>query len=329
MGSSPGPLSVEGLFTHIHTRDGVVKALNGVSFDVRSQEILGLVGETGSGKSLTADSIMGLVRAPGKIVAGSIRFDGEELTSMTETELSRLRGRRIAFVPQHAKSALNPLMTARDQLLNVYGTHLPLARKELEEHLATMLRDVGFADPSLISTSYPHQLSGGMAQRVVLAMALGTSPELVIADEPTSGLDARIQVTVLSLMQRLLKESGSSAILITHDLGVVAQYCDRVAVMHAGQIVEIASVRAFFGQPKHPYSAGLLNALMTSPDLHGGIRVTGLPPDLRDPPPGCLYRHRCPLAAEICEEHEPAPVAVGPDHWSRCHRVDDLVRNAG
>ena len=228
MSTSRGLLSVEGLFTYFQTRRGLVKALNGVSFDVGSEEILGLVGETGSGKSLTADSILGLVRPPGKIVAGSIRFDGEELTSMTEAELTRLRGSRITLVPQHAKSALNPLMTARDQLLNVYRAHLPFSSKGLEEHLAMMLREVGFSDPNRILTSYPHQLSGGMAQRVVLAMAIGTSPELVIADEPTSGLDATIQVKVLNLMQRLLKESRSSAILITHDLGIVAQIADLV-----------------------------------------------------------------------------------------------------
>jgi ABC-type dipeptide/oligopeptide/nickel transport system ATPase component len=254
-------LSVEDLCTYFFTSRGVIKAVDGVTFEVAREEIVGLVGETGSGKSVTAASIMGIVRPPGQIVRGRIRFDGREITRMAEQEIRRLRGSQIAMVVQNPRAALNPLIPVGDQILNVYRTHLNISRREAEARMCSILEGVGFSEPRSIARSYVHQLSGGMAQRVIIAIAMGTSPKLVIADEPTTGLDATVQVEVLDLMIRLIRQARAAMLLITHDLGIVAQYCDSVAVMHSGVLVERADIETFFTRPSHAYSSKLLNAL--------------------------------------------------------------------
>ena len=322
-------LAVRNLHTHFLSREEPIRALNGVTFEIGRYETVGLVGETGSGKSLSAASILGLVRPPGRVVAGRALFDGRDLIHMAEAERRSLRGGEIALVPQNAKAALNPLLRVGDQIRTVYKAHLGLSDAVLRDHMGNMLESVGFSDPGHVADSYPHELSGGMAQRVVLAIAMGTDPKLIIADEPTSGLDSTVQVKVLDLMQRLLGKTRGSALLITHHLGIVAQYCERVLVMHAGQIVESADVESFFARPMHPYGVGLLEALRVGTDTsgQGAILVEGTPPDLRELPSGCLYRLRCPLAADLCQRDEPPMLDVGSGHQSKCYRVTELIEH--
>lgn len=315
-------LTVEDLHTVFYTRQGALRALNGVSFQVWEREILGLVGETGSGKSLTAASILKLVLPPGRVVRGRALFQGIDLLALPEEQLRARRGRDISLVTQNAKAALNPLLPVGKQILNIYSAHLHKPRRECETHMLEMLRDVGFTEPEVTARRYPHELSGGMAQRAVIAMALGTSPQLVVADEPTTGLDATVQVQVLDLLVASVIEAGASALLITHDLGIVANYCDRVAMMHAGRIVEAANVDDFFAHPRHPYSVGLLNAQRRS--RLGDIVIQGSPPDLAAPPSGCAYRERCPLATEICASERPEPREIEPEHWTECHHAEQL-----
>ena len=319
-------LTVEDLHVDFPTRQGTVHALNGASFNVSRNEILGLVGETGSGKSVTAATIIGLLRPPGHVTAGRIRFEGQSLIGMPDPEMNRLRGGQIALIVQNAKAALNPMIPVGRQIVRVYMTHLKDGSRRAEARMLEMLEAVGFSDPRRVASSFPHQLSGGMAQRVVIAIALGTSPKFVIADEPTTGLDASIQSDVLDLMVKMIADVGASALLITHDLGIVANYCHAVAVMHAGQVVEYARSSDFFRGPLHPYGRGLLNALTDSNPAADSILVMGNVPDLTNLPSGCAYRLRCPLAVQLCSDQDPAMKEIRHEHWSKCHRADELEK---
>lgn len=317
-------LRVQNLHTYFPTKLGPAKAVNGVSFQISASEILGLVGETGSGKSITAASIIGLVPPPGRIVKGAILYKNKDLTQLPESEVNRIRGAKISLVVQNVRASLNPLITVGHQMNNVWAAHLHRRGKRATAYTLEMLRAVGFNDPQRVANSYPHQLSGGMAQRVVIAIAIGPSPDLVIADEPTTGLDATVQMEILDLMQRMLSEARASALLITHDLGIVANYCTRVAVMHAGQIVEEASAAAFFARAMHPYSVSLIQSLPNAKPFSRPLEVLGPAPNLTDLPSGCHYRTRCPLAVAVCEKIEPGLRSPEPSHAVRCHRAEEV-----
>ena len=324
--SADAVLKIENIHTYFPSSTGTVKAVDGVSFEIQSNEILGLVGETGSGKSMTAASVMGLVRSPGRVVEGRVLYHGRDLTRMASGELNQLRGAKISLIPQNAKAALNPLLPVGKQMNNLWSTHIGRSGSRATDYTLEMLKAVGFEDASRVARSYPHQLSGGMAQRVVIAMAIGSSPDLVIADEPTTGLDATVQIEVLNLMLRMLRRVGAAALLITHDLGIVAHYCNRTAVMHAGEIVEEADVDGFFARPHHPYSAALVNSLKPAEQRHPALSVLGSPPDLTKLPSGCKYRLRCPLAIQRCVDEVPELRTVEPGHLARCHRADEVMR---
>ena len=313
-------LSVDDLHTHFFLHRGVLKAVNGVSFALRQGEVLGLVGETGCGKSVLAKSIMNRVPAPGRIVGGEVVFRGESLLEKTEDELRAIRGRDISMVVQNPHAALNPFLRVRDQIANVYRAHQGDSKQEAHERALDMTTRVGIPDPRRRALAYPHELSGGMAQRIVIAMALACSPTLLIADEPTTGLDVIVQSQVLDLIAGLVREDGISMILITHDLGVVAQYCDTVGVMVAGHIVEYGKVADLFRQPLHPYTAGLLGATPDSPPVPFLVDLSGPPIDPVQLPTGCHFQPRCPFAQEICKQPTSLEEIL-PGHSVRCWRV--------
>ncbi|GAB6933418.1 ABC transporter ATP-binding protein [Calditerricola satsumensis] len=324
MNTAEAPLlEVRDLRTYFFTKTGVVKAVDGVSFTVAPGETLGIVGESGSGKSVTVLSILRLVAEPGRIVGGDIRLEGESLLAKTEREMASIRGNRIAMVFQDPMTSLNPVLTVGDQIAEVLTTHRKLSKRAARARAAELLAMVGIPDPHKRLDAYPHEFSGGMRQRVMIAMALACQPKLLIADEPTTALDVTIQVQILELIRRLQEELGMAVILITHDLGVVAEVCDRVLVMYAGRPVEEADVRTLFASPRHPYTVGLLGSL---PRLDGNrnARLTpipGGPPDMRFLPPGCSFHPRCPLAEPRCREQRPELRDLGGGHWVACHAV--------
>jgi oligopeptide/dipeptide ABC transporter ATP-binding protein len=314
-------LEIRDLGVHFATEGGVVEAVDGVSFDVRRGEILGVVGESGSGKSVTALAILRLVREPGRIVAGTIAFDGEDLLSLPEEAMRRVRGAKISMVFQSPRTALNPVLTVGRQIARLYGLHQGLAGAEAWRRTLDMLRLVGIPEPERRARQYAHQLSGGMCQRVMIAMALATSPRLLLADEPTTGLDVSIAAQILDLLRDLGRRTGASIVLITHDLGVVAETCDRVAVMHAGQLVEVADVQALFQAPRHPYTQALVRSI---PRVDRDVTMEPIPgsvPSLLAPPPGCRYAERCPLVMDVCRRVRPPLVADGAGHAVACHAV--------
>jgi len=311
-------LEVENLVVHFDTDGGLVKVLDGVNVIINAGEILGLVGESGSGKSVSAAAILGMIRRPGRILAGSIEFEGIDLLRLSEDEMSRYRGRQIAMICQSYRTALNPVISAGRQISRLLEIHQGSSRAAARRRALELLDLVGAADPARLMKQYPHQLSGGMCQRVMIAMALATSPRLLIADEPTTGLDVTIAARILELLRDLSKRTGAAILLITHDLGVVAQTCQRVAVMHAGQLVETAPVRELFRFPAHPYTRALVSAI---PRIDIEIRLDPVPgavPSLLHPPTGCRYQNRCPRAMEICRHDKPRQVAVGQDHEVAC-----------
>ena len=324
---SSAALTIQGLRVDFPTPRGVAHVLNGVDLSVEPGQVVGLVGESGSGKSVTASTAMGILRPPGKVVGGAIRFFGRSLQNLSAEELRSLRGSQLTMVVQNARAAFNPLLTIGRQLRTIYRANLDLDRGQADAHAREMLISVAFPDPDRILASYPHQLSGGMLQRVQLAAALGTSAKLVLADEPTTGLDPTIQVEILDLFISMIRSSQTATLLITHDLGIVASYCDVVAVMHAGVVVENAPVEAFFARPSHPYSAGLLNGVRGVEDA---LAVEGSPPDLTHLPSGCTYRTRCPLAIDVCAQIDPplAPIETRARHAAshdvKCHRWRDV-----
>jgi oligopeptide transport system ATP-binding protein len=309
-------LQVEDLHVSFRTDDGLVRAVNGVSFDVRPGETLGIVGESGSGKSVTNLAIMGLIpQPPGVIERGRALYRGSDLLKMPPPQLSKIRGRRIAMIFQDPMTALNPFLTIEDQLTEITILHLKHTREQARKHAIEMLGKVGIPAPERRIDDYPHQFSGGMRQRVMIAMALACSPELLIADEPTTALDVTIQAQMLELIKELQQSQGTAVILITHALGVVASVCDRVLVMYAGKIAEQADVGPLFADPQHPYTLGLLKSIPRwDSDRHGPLMaIDGQPPDMLRPPAGCPFHPRCPLAFERCRVEVPqlTPAAHG------------------
>ena len=315
-------LSVSDLHVHFIARDRrdqvrIARALNGVTFPLERGEVLGLVGETGAGKSLTAHAIMGLLKAPAKVVQGSIRFEDQELTSLSDEAMNAIRGDRITLVVQSPKTSLDPLTRVGEQIARVNRVHRGATPEEARAKAIEMLSAVGIPDASRCAQSWPHELSGGMAQRVLIAMALVNDPQMVIADEPTTGLDVTVQAQILDLLREKVVERHLAAILITHDLGVVAHYCDHIAVMFAGTIVEIGPVSAVFGAPRHPYTRHLIGS---SPDrirLGQEIDRAGPPPDLYALPQGCPYSDRCPKAKGACAVVPPI-ADFGNGHSAHC-----------
>ncbi len=299
-------LEVDHLFVKFFTRRGIVHAVRDVSFNVARGETLGLVGESGSGKSVTAQALMGLIDLPGKITSGDVRWKGESLVTDAEATLRRIRGREVAMVFQDPMTSLNPLFTVGAQIVEVLRRHLGMSKREARQRSVELLDLVGIANPGARVDQYPHEMSGGMRQRVLIAMSLACEPELLIADEPTTALDVTIQAQILELIADLQQRLGLSVLLITHDLGVVAGLCDRVAVMYSGKIVELASAEELYHRPGHPYSAGLLRSTprldVVTPRL---VSIEGSPPDLVDPPTGCAFAPRCALAVDQCLESTP------------------------
>ena len=316
-------LSVSGLATHFHTVDGVARAVNDVSFSMERGETLGIVGESGSGKSVTALSIMGLVRPPGRVESGRIHFDGRDLLSLPEGEMQKVRGNRIAMIFQEPMTSLNPLARIGDQIGEMFTRHLSVGRKEALERAVEMLDRVQIPSPARRAREYPHQISGGMRQRVMIAMALSASPEILIADEPTTALDVTIQAQITDLMLQLKAESDTGILMITHDLGVIAEMAKRVVVMYAGQVVESADVLPLFEGPKHPYTRGLLRSIpRLGRRAENGRRrlreITGTVPNLYDLPPGCAFYPRCPDRMERCL-NTPVPLTgLGERRSVRC-----------
>ncbi len=315
-------LKIRGLKTYFFTYHGVVKAVDGVDLTLGREEVLGVVGETGCGKSVTVRSVLKLIPEPGRIIAGRIRFGGQDLLLKSEKEMRRLRGRRISMIFQNPLSSLNPVFTIGDQVGHIIHIHQEVNKKEARQRAAAMFGLVRLPDPLKLLDKYPHELSGGMLQRVMIAMALSCRPEVLIADEPTTALDVTIQAQILNLMARLKQETQTSILLISHDLGVVAETCDRVVIMYAGLVVEEGPVDQIFSRPGHPYTAGLLASI---PGLSEGGEalktIKGLVPNLINPPPGCRFHPRCPAAAEVCRREKPGLKKRNGGHAVACHLV--------
>ena len=323
-------LEVRNLATHFFTQDGVVKAVDGISYQIDEGEVVGVVGESGCGKSVHALSIMRLVaNPPGRIVDGEILFEGEDLLKVDDREMRHIRGNRIAMVFQEPMTSLNPVLTIGRQLTETLELHQNMGKEQANERAAELLHTVGIPDAERKLADYPHQFSGGMRQRVMIAMALSCNPKLIIADEPTTALDVTIQAQILELMQDLAKAFGTAMIIITHNLGVVARYAQRVVVMYAGKIIEAGTAEQIYHDPKHPYTLALLNSV---PRLDESERVRldaiqGLPPDLVDLPVGCSFAPRCKYAYEKCIAETPVLQAVeaDPNHTSACWRREELT----
>jgi peptide/nickel transport system ATP-binding protein len=312
-------LSVEDLRTQFHTGAGVVRAVDGVSFAIERGEVLGLVGESGCGKSVTSLSIMRLVPPPGRVTAGRIRLENEDLLDKDAEAMRRVRGARIAMVFQEPMTSLNPVFTIGDQIAAAVLAHEGGGRRAAWERAVEMLDRVQVPSPRERARDYPHQLSGGLRQRAMIALALAPGPQLLIADEPTTALDVTIQAQILDLLRRLQAERGMAVLLITHDLGVVAEVCHRVAVIYAGRIVETGSVASIFAAPVHPYTRGLLRCL-PHPSRFGRplSSIEGAPPDLRAVAGGCRFAPRCPHAIEACRREQPALAERKPGHFVAC-----------
>ena len=312
-------LEVEGLRTQFATSAGTVRAVDGVSFAIERGEVLGLVGESGCGKSVTSLSIMRLVPPPGAVVAGRVRLEGEDLLDKDAEAMRRVRGARIAMVFQEPMTSLNPVFTIGNQIAGAVLAHAGGSRRAAWERAVEMLDRVQVPSPRQRARDYPHQLSGGLRQRAMIALALAPGPQLLIADEPTTALDVTIQAQILDLLRRLQAERGMAVLLITHDLGVVAELCHRVAIIYAGRIVEMAPVAGIFGSPLHPYTRGLLRCL-PHPSRFGQplSSIEGAPPDLRETRAGCPFAPRCPHVLPSCRQEEPALVERKPGHFVAC-----------
>jgi oligopeptide transport system ATP-binding protein len=324
-------LSVKNLRTYFDEDGRVVKAVDGVSFDLHRGETLGIVGESGSGKSVTNLSIMRLIPSPpGRIAGGEVIFDGRNLLALADEEMRKLRGRRIAMVFQDPMTSLNPFMRVSRQLMEVTRLHLGHSKAEAYEHAVRMLETVGIPDARKRADGYPHEFSGGMRQRVMIAMALSCKPELLIADEPTTALDVTIQAQILELIKTLKQETGTSEILITHDLGVVAGTTDRVVVMYAGKIFESATTTELFARPGNPYTKGLLQSVPdpTCDEQKELYQIPGLPPDVANLGPGCPFAPRCYRAEAICKEQFPPFVELTVNHHSLCHFAEEVYKGA-
>src|ERR1051325_5579380 len=315
-------LEVRNLQTSFFTPEGEVRAIDGVSFEIGEGKTLGLVGESGCGKSVTSLSIMRLIQSPpGKIVGGEIIYRGRDLLKLNNEEMRKIRGNKISMIFQEPMTSLNPVFTVGNQIGEAIRLHQGLGKRETRQKTIEMLRLVKIADPESRVDAYPHQLSGGMRQRVMIAMALSCNPSLLIADEPTTALDVTIQAQILELMKELQQKLGMALLLITHDLGVVAERADEVAIMYGGVIVERASAREIFRRPLHPYTVGLLNSLPGASG-HKKKRLAAIPgvvPSPLDLPSGCRFRDRCPRAREVCAGVQPELTELEPGHWGACY----------
>lgn len=302
------------------TPAGEVKALNGVSFSMEEGEVLGIVGESGSGKSVTAYSIMGLTAYPGKLVGGTVRFNGHEIEKMTEKEFRKIRGNEVSIIFQDPMTSLNPVYTIGNQIVEVILLHTNKTKKEAYERAKELLELVGINEPSKRLKQYPHELSGGMRQRVMIAIALACEPKLLIADEPTTALDVTIQAQILELMQELRKKLGMSIIMITHDLGVVASMCEKIAVMYAGHIVEYGTADEIFYNPSHEYTKGLIKSIpkLNTEKIERLVPIEGQPVDLLNPPAGCPFAPRCSECMKICLNKMPPKTELSDTHYSYC-----------
>ena len=325
-------LEISNLTTHFFTQDGVVKAVDGITYDLEEGEVLGVVGESGCGKSVHALSIMRLVPSPpGRTVAGEVVFEGEDLLNMDDAEMRNIRGNRIAMVFQEPMTSLNPVLTIGRQLTETLELHQKMSKQQAKVRAAELLQTVGISDAERRLADYPHQFSGGMRQRVMIAMALSCNPKLIIADEPTTALDVTIQAQILELMQDLARDFGTAMIIITHNLGVVARYADNVNVMYAGKIIETGSALEIYHNPKHPYTLALLNSV---PRLDASERIRldvieGLPPDLVNLADGCSFAPRCKYVYERCIDESPVLEDALPGHTTACWRHHELRELAG
>jgi peptide/nickel transport system ATP-binding protein len=320
-------LDIQGLKTHFFTEDGVVRAVDGVDIYVKKGECLGVVGESGCGKSQTMMSVMRLISPPGRVVDGKVLYDGKDLLDLPEREMSKIRGNKVSMIFQQPQTCLNPVFRIGDQIAEVLQIHQGMGRKDGMDRAIELLRMVGIPEPAKRAQSYPHEISGGQAQRVMIAMALACQPQLLIADEPTTALDVTIQAQILDLMRGLRSKTNTSIILITHDLGVVAEMCERVVVMYAGQVVEEADVKTLFAKPLHPYTKGLLGSTPVLGQVRDKLDVIpGTVPNLLNPPPGCRFEPRCQIcqgaARERCQVDLPPLREVEPGHFVRTWLYD-------
>lgn len=313
-------LQVKNLATHFHTEEGIVKSVQDVSFEVNAGQVLGVVGESGCGKSVTSMSILRLIQQPqGKIVNGQILFDGQDLLSLTEEQMRKIRGNKISLISQDPMTSLNPVLTIGEQIMEAIMLHQGKNRKDAHDKAIEMLRLVGIPSPEQRVDQYPHEFSGGMRQRAIIAMALSCEPQLLIADEPTTALDVTIQAQILDLMRDIKTKRNAAIVLITHDLGVVAEMCDKVAVMYAGKVVEYTDVYSLFKNPQHPYTIGLLNSIPKIEVKQERLEpIDGQPPNLVNLPRGCSFAARCKEVQAVCHTKDPELINVQPGHQVRC-----------
>jgi oligopeptide/dipeptide ABC transporter ATP-binding protein len=317
-------VEINDLVINFYTYRGVVKAINGVNLEIKKGEFFGLVGETGCGKSVTGSAILNLVPNPGRIEKGEIIFKGKDILSMDEDDVrERIRGKEITMIMQHPIAALNPVLKNGDQITEALSRKM--SEGAAKKRTIELLKEVNIPEPEKIANQYPHQLSGGMAQRVMIAMMLATEPSLLIADEPTTALDVSIQAQVLSLLQDLIKRHKASVLLITHDLSIVAETCDRVGVMYAGDIVEVGEVDQIINNPRHPYTVGLMRAI-PSDSRKELVGIKGSVPDLVNPPTGCRFHPRCDYARDICKEEKPITIEVEGSHTTACFLYEGGLR---
>ncbi len=325
--AKPPLLEVRDLRTYFFMRRGVAKVLDGLSFTVDKGEIVGLVGESGSGKSVTGFSIVRLLKHPGRIVSGEVLFEGRDLTKISNDEMQALRGKEISMVFQNPRSSLNPLVNVGDLITQVLRHRRGMNGVEAKEEAIRLLKTVHIPEPERRLKSFAHQLSGGMAQRVMIAMAISCSPKLLIADEPTTGLDVTIEHQIIELLEEMRSVTGASVIVVTHDLNMAAEVCDRIMVMYAGNIVEQAPVREFFTGPRHPYTVGLLASrphLAVEEDIP---TIPGNVPDLVNRPSGCPFHPRCRWATEICSQVAPPVITISSGHTAACHHIEEVARD--
>ncbi|MFH6781806.1 MULTISPECIES: ABC transporter ATP-binding protein [Methylobacterium] len=315
-------LSVRDLRVEFATRRGVLTALDGVSFEINRGEVLGVVGESGAGKSVTGSAVIGLIDPPGRIAGGEIRLNGERIDNLSPEAMRKVRGRRIGMIFQDPLTSLNPLYRVGRQIEETIRTHTDLSAKAARQRAIDLLAEVGIPAPERRIDGYPHEFSGGMRQRVVIALALAAEPELIIADEPTTALDVSVQAQIITLLKRLGRDHGTAVMLITHDMGVIAEAADRVAVMYAGRVAEIGPVAAVVGDPLHPYAKGLMGAIPSlSHEADRLAQIPGAMPRLSAIPPGCAFNPRCPKVFARCTVDRPEPLTVG-SHRVACHLYD-------
>ena len=322
-------LQVNDLHTYFFNRRGVTKAVDGITFTLRQGETLGIVGESGCGKTMTALSLLGLVPRPAaRIVSGEIILDGEDLTKKSEEEMRKIRGRKISMILQDPQTSLNPVFSIGNQVIEALGISEKTNRKSMFNRAVESLRSVRVAAPESRMNDYPHQMSGGMKQRVIGAISMASSPNVIIADEPTTALDVTIQLQYLNLLKDIQRETGMAIIFITHDFGIVARMCDRVAVMYAGRIIESADVRSLFNKPTHPYTQALINSVPQMDRTDRLFSIDGQPPALWDLPEGCRFAERCEHARPQCRQEYPAVFPAGEDHVASCWMLDQSWSNS-